>query len=214
MGASTVVKLDRAPSPEGEEASVASGGRRTPGDEAIAEALGRGDRRSAILLCSRHHGAAIGRLCMAMLGSQQDAEDMAQETLIDAYGGLDGFRAEGSMRGWLLAIARRKCARLIEKRGRRKQKLRLVHDAERAPSSDEAVDRQLLLRQRADRARAALETVRPSEREALLLRYGGGLSFKEVAEACGIDEAAARKRVSRAIARLRSHLNDEEPSHD
>ena len=36
-------------------------------------------------------------------------------------------------------------------------------------------------------------------REAVLLRYESDLSFKEVGVACGIDEAAARKRVSRAL---------------
>ena len=54
-----------------------------------------------------------------------------------------------------------------------------------------------------------LEQVRPSDRDALLLRFGADLSFKEVAAACGIDESAARKRVSRALARLRSVLEDE-----
>ena len=53
------------------------------------------------------------------------------------------------------------------------------------------------------RARALLEQIRPSEREALLLRYLGELSFREVADAAGIDEAAARKRVSRALLHLR-----------
>ena len=61
-------------------------------------------------------------------------------------------------------------------------------------------------RQRAERARAALEQIRPSEREAVVLRYAAELSFREVGEACGIDEAAARKRVSRALARLREAL--------
>ena len=51
--------------------------------------------------------------------------------------------------------------------------------------------------------------MRPSDRDALLLRFGADLSFKEVAAACGIDETAARKRVSRALARLRSVLEDE-----
>ena len=40
-------------------------------------------------------------------------------------------------------------------------------------------------------------------------RFEGDLSFKEVAEACGIDEAAARKRVSRALAKLRAELGEE-----
>lgn len=175
-------------------------------DEEIAEAIDGGDLRRAVVLCSREHGAVIGRLCMSMLGSQHDAEDVTQETLIDAYHALSSWRREGSVRSWLLCIARRKCARLIEKRVRRTAKLRLVHDADRSVSSDDLTEKQLLLRQRALAAREALEAIRPSEREALIMRYGAGLSFREVGEACGIEEAAARKRVSRAIATLRENL--------
>ena len=64
-------------------------------------------------------------------------------------------------------------------------------------------------RQRGERARAALEDLRPTEREALLLRYDSELSFREVAAACGCDEAAARKRVSRGLSRMRELLKDE-----
>jgi RNA polymerase sigma-70 factor (ECF subfamily) len=63
-------------------------------------------------------------------------------------------------------------------------------------------------RRRAEAARALLARVRPTEREALLLRYEAGLSYREVGEACGVDEAAARKRVSRALARLRELVKE------
>jgi RNA polymerase sigma-70 factor, ECF subfamily len=201
---------------EGEERSMAAAemsasppdeGPPVEDDEAVLSRLQGGDRRGALMLCARLHGPALGRLCMALTGSQADAEDLAQETLIEAHKALDGWRQEGSLRAFLMTIARRKCAKHLEKRSRRTARLRLVHDAERTPISAEA-EKMVLLRQRADQARAALETVRPSEREALLLRFGAGLSFREVAIACGIDEAAARKRVSRAIARLRESLEE------
>ena len=174
-------------------------------DAAVLRAVASGDLRGALVLCSQGHAAAIGRLCMALTGSQSEAEDLLQETLIDAHHGLGGFRAEGSLRSWLLGIARRKCARHLERRLRRESKLRLIHDSDRHPATDEL----MAARERAERARHALEAIRPSEREALLLRYDGELSFREVGELCGIDEAAARKRVSRAIARLRDALGDE-----
>ncbi len=220
MGASNVVRLDAAGSNgsngagktasgegSGTTSSETEQGEPTVDDE-IAAAIDAGDSRRALLLCARHHGPALGRLCMSMLGAQADAEDLAQETLLDAHAGLEGWRREGSMRAWLMAIARRKCARHIEKKVRRKGKLQLVHDADRAPDSG-GTESEVLLKQRAERARAALETVRPSEREALLLRYGSDLSFREVGQACGIEEAAARKRVSRAIATLRETLREE-----
>jgi RNA polymerase sigma-70 factor (ECF subfamily) len=171
----------------------------------LEAALGRRDYDAALALCARQHGAAIGRLCMALVGSQADAEDLTQETLLAARDAFDSWRGDGSIRAWLFGIARRKCARHLESRTAGRAKLELLRDDAIAPDpADAASERQL-----AARARQALADIRPSEREALILRYAGGLSFREVAAACGIDEAAARKRVSRAHARLREHLERE-----
>jgi RNA polymerase sigma-70 factor, ECF subfamily len=178
-----------------------------PGEDAIARAIAAGDHREALVACARRYGQAIGRYCHAMLGSQADADDVAQETLLAAHDGFAGWRAEGSLQAWLFSIARRKCARLAEQRARRTARLRLVHDAAKPDSG--GGERQLLDRERAERARHLLAQIKPSEREALLLRYEAGLSYREVGEACGIDEAAARKRVSRALAAMRAALEVE-----
>lgn len=178
----------------------------SPEDAEVLAAVQAGDGTLAVTLCARRHGAAIGRLCMALLGSRSEADDLTQETLLDAHAGFDGFRAEGSVRAWLLSIARRKCARYLERNARQRSRLRLVHDATRGDTSEEL----LALRQRAESARAALAQIRPSEREALVLRYASELSFREVGVACGIEEATARKRVSRALSKLRDAVSIKE----
>ena len=176
---------------------------RDEGSVSVEAALERHEHGAALMLCARQHGAAIGRLCMALVGSQADAEDLTQETLLAAHDAFGSWRGEGSIRAWLFGIARRKCARHLESRTAGRAKLELLRDDAVAPdAADAASERQL-----AARARKALAEIRPSEREALILRYAGGLSFREVAAACGIDEAAARKRVSRAHARLREQLD-------
>ena len=178
----------------------------TAQDSEVLAAIQRGDRTEAVRLCARAHAATIGRLCMALTGSQAESDDLTQETFLAAHDALDRYRAEGSVRAWLLGIARRKCARQFERRGTREAKLYLVPAAEGSPDAEELV----ALQRRAAVAREALAEVRPSEREALVLRYLSDLSYREVADACGIEEAAARKRVSRAIARLRMALANKE----
>jgi RNA polymerase sigma-70 factor (ECF subfamily) len=173
-------------------------------DQAIEKAIRDGDFRTALALSTRHHAGALGRLCMALVGQNGEADDLVQETLLEAHAGFAGWRGDGSIRAWLMGIARRKCARHLERTTRRQSRLRLVHDAERAGNAEDL----LALRQRAETARSALNEIRPSEREAVVLRYAGELSFREVGEACGIDEAAARKRVSRALARLREVVKE------
>jgi RNA polymerase sigma-70 factor (ECF subfamily) len=151
------------------------------------------------------YSAALGRLCMAFTGSQAESEELVQETLLAAFDAFPTYRGEGSVRAWMFGIARRICGRHTEMRVRRETKLRLVHDTGRAVDAGELS----LAKERAERARAALAKLKPSEREAVVLRFEADLSFKEVAEACGIDEAAARKRVSRALARLRAEIGEE-----
>lgn len=175
-------------------------------DADIVNALQRGETRRALALCVERHGASIGRLCMAMLGSQGDADDATQETLLSAHQGFGEYRGTGSVRAWLLGIARNKCLQQLEKGRRRGAKPALATNGSAAePGLDEALG----AKHRAERARALLDNVRPSDRDALLLRFLADLSFKEVAAASGVDEATARKRVSRALSNLRKTLRSE-----
>jgi len=174
---------------------------RTEGDAHLLAALASGDRARAAELLVSDHGFAIGRICMALLGSQSEAEDALQETLMAALGGLESFRGEGSLRAWLSSIARRRCAKRLETRARERDLERGLVAPEDGPSAERLT--------MAARARRLLGEIRPTEREALVLRFAAELSFREVGDACGIDEAAARKRVSRGLSRLRSLLGED-----
>jgi len=170
---------------------------------AIRAALSRGDARSAIARCARVYGPALGRFSHALLASAGEAEEAVQETLLAAFDSASQFRGDAPVRGWLFGIARRICARRLEVRTRQaRRRAMLVSSEEAASGADEALDEA----RRGHVVRRALAELRPTEREALLLRYEGELSYREVAEASGIDEAAARQRVSRALAKVRSML--------
>lgn len=171
-------------------------------DRRIHDALVNGDGRTAVAAMARVHGAAVGRLCFLLLGNQAEADEMVQEALLAAYDAVDSYRAEGSPRAWLFGIARRLCAKRLEVRTRQARRRDLARDDGRGEQPDTLVegahDAAVLHR--------ALAELRPTEREAVLLRYASELSFREVGAACGIEEAAARQRVGRAVARLRERL--------
>lgn len=169
----------------------------------IVELIHEGRHREALAACARTHHVVLGRLCMALLGSQADADEAVQETLLRAHRAMATYRAEGSIKAWLCGIARHVCAHVLETRRRGRELLELV------PAEGEARD-VFALRRRARVLRDALEKLKPSEREALVLRYIADLSHREIAEVSGLDEATARKRVSRALERLRSVMPAEE----
>ena len=95
----------------------------------ISGLIREGRHREAVAMCARQHGAALGRMCMAMLGSQGESEETVQDVLVAAYRAMGSYRAEGSVRAWLFGIARRQCAKRLEKRIRRERRLHLVKNA-------------------------------------------------------------------------------------
>ncbi len=175
------------------------------GASTIEALVASGKHRDALAACARAYAMPLGRLCMAFTGSQAESEELVQETLLAAFDAFPQYRGDGSVRAFVFGIARRLCGRHVEIRSRREARLRLVHDTGRGrDASDLALERE-----RAQRTRDALARLKPSEREAVVLRYEGELSFRELGVACGVDEAAARKRVSRALSRLRADLGEE-----
>jgi RNA polymerase sigma-70 factor (ECF subfamily) len=159
-----------------------------------------GRHRDALAACARTHGMIIGRLCMALLGSQADADEATQETLLRAHRSMTTYRGEGSIKAWLCGIARHVCAHMLETRRRGREVLELV----RTDETDETARTLFAIKRRSRAIRDGLAKLKPSEREALVLRFVADLSHREIATACNLDEPTARKRISRALARLRS----------
>lgn len=177
-----------------------------PSADSVSELIAAGQHREAIAECARTYHKVLGRLAMALVGSQADADEVVQETLLRAHRAMATYRGEGSVKAWLCGIARHVCAHVLETR---KRGANLGDELAIVPGDGASRDA-FELRRRARALRGALDQLKPSEREALVLRYVADLSHREIAVACGIDEAAARKRISRALARMRSALPAEE----
>jgi RNA polymerase sigma-70 factor (ECF subfamily) len=175
-------------------------------DSQIERLIERGEHRAALAALVDAHGAALGRFCAGMLGSVHDGEEALQDALVQVLGAMPTFRG-GEVRPWVFGIARRVCADLLRKRGRRRSLWgRLFgHGEEAAITPTDGLVRVALER--------ALLRLSPGQREALLLRYQLGLDATEVADVLQISHDAARKRISLALQALRTDLIEEE-NHD
>ncbi len=128
------------------------------------------------------------------------AEDMAQEALIEAFRHLGTLRDAGKFRGWLFTILRNKCYRYLQRR-----------HPEELPLDEAAEELSCTLALDEEAPFAELLDMLPVQgREILAARYLYALSFKEIGEALGISEAAARVRCTRARAQLRVLLQQHE----
>jgi RNA polymerase sigma-70 factor (ECF subfamily) len=172
-------------------------------EQLILADIQRRDYRRALERLARGYAAQLGRLCLAMVGNQAEAEELVQEILIAALGAMPQFAHRASLRTWLYSIARRTCGRALAKRNRR---YRLLSRVDAGSPIDDPLQLALAAGERAQLLRA-LGELTAAQQEVLLLRYVSGLSFREVAEVCGIREDAARQRASSGLRLLRRRMD-------
>jgi RNA polymerase sigma-70 factor (ECF subfamily) len=177
----------------------------TPSAE-LARLIARGDRRRAAALLVHEHAPAVFALCRAMVRDARLAEDLSQDAFARAFGALDGFRAEASPRTWLLAIARNRCIDHLL-RARRAP----WADGDDGEPDDHAADEPPpfdLLSRRED-AERAMAVLGESERALVVLHFGHGVGYPELADSFGLRQGAVRMRISRALAKMREALREE-----
>ena len=152
------------------------------------------------------HRVEITWYCQRMLGSVVDADDAAQETMVRAWQGLDGFEGRSSMRSWLYRIATNVCVDQYKRRRRRPDLMDLSSDSIPAPNDDElaADPAELVVRQESvGRALAVALDLPRRQRTVLVLREALGWSAAEVAAATGMSVAAVNSSLQRARASVR-----------
>lgn len=157
-------------------------------------------RREPELEALLRESAWVRGLARGLLGEGAAADDLAQDVLVaalDRRPGLEGAR----LRGWLRKVARRLALRSRERNGLRE---RAEHELARRDDADRESERRLELQRELT---AALGELEPGDRTMLVLRYFDGLSTGELARHLEIAEPAARKRLSRALERLRERLD-------
>jgi RNA polymerase sigma-70 factor (ECF subfamily) len=170
-------------------------------DAALLERFRGGDASALDELVARHHQAAF-RVALAILGSEADAADAAQEGMLRALRGLERFRGEASFRTWLLAIVANEARSALRKTSRRREAPLIEELPEERESGAEGV----AMRAEAARARALLARLPEKQRLAVQLRVDEGLSFREVGEVIGSTEGAARVNYHHGVRRLREWL--------
>ena len=164
----------------------------------VLEAIRHGDSR-ALEDLYRRHAPRIHALLLRMLRETADAEEILQETFVDAWKRAGEYASSrGSVEAWLITIARSRAIDRIRHRGAR---LRLVRQTEQlAPTEPPPTDPPDVHAQ--TRLRKALGTLPPEQRRALELAYWEGLSQSEISEHTGDPLGTVKTRVRLGLQRL------------
>ncbi|MCP4571628.1 MAG: RNA polymerase sigma factor [bacterium] len=136
-------------------------------------------------------------------GDRDAARDLLQETYTTACVRLGDYRGDGSLLGWLRAVALRKCLDWRRRVARRLNKL-AAYAREAAGTSAAPASVGI-----GDGFQSALDQLSSRQRAALLLRELEDQSFAQIADALGCSEATARVHHHRARAAMRLRLSGE-----
>lgn len=167
-------------------------------DRTVLDAVRRGDQRSLEELY-RRHSSRLYALLLRMLRETADAEEVLQETFIDAWRRAGEYSASrGSVEAWLITIARSRAIDRIRNRGAR---LRVVKQSEQLATADAPQPEPPDVHAQT-RLRKALGTLPPEQRRALELAYWDGLSQSEISRETGDPLGTVKTRVRLGLQRL------------
>ena len=173
--------------------------RTTDVDGALVARMLAGDD-SALGHAYDRYGSLVYGLARRVTGSTAAAEEITQEVFMQFWERADRFdAAKGSLRAFLGAITHRRAVDWVRSESRRRDReIRTAQDAATGSAYDTAA-----------RVRAAVETLPLEQREAVVLAYFGGLTFREVAAALGLPEGTAKSRLRLALTKLSTTLRAE-----
>lgn len=186
---------------------------KTTPNEISVEALIAGDRAEFARLVDEY-SSPIYRLGMRMLGNPQDAEDVLQNTFINALTHIQNFEGRSSLATWLYRIAANEALMMI----RRKKPEVNLEDVEGGDEAEELKPSQfvdwsalpedeLLAGEGKRTLDEAIRILPESLRIVFLLRDVEGLSIKETADALNLTETNVKTRLLRARMALRESLS-------
>ncbi len=170
-----------------------------------------GDRQALEQLAADCHRAVFGYL-VRMTGDRVWAADLAQDTVLSMLQSLHTWRPRpgAGFFSWVFRIARN---RMIDESRKQREEPLPEGDGWAATSGD-ACD-SAICQAEARELMAALDALKPEDRELLLFRWFHGLSHKEIAGILGVKPAIVKSRLNAALARLRkqySNLEGEGPN--
>ena len=186
---------------------------KTMSNDISLEALIAGDRAEFARLVDAY-SSQIYRLGLRMLGNQQDAEDVLQNTFIKALTSIQKFEGRSNISTWLYRIASNEALMLI-----RKKKPEVNLDDAEGGDDDEDLrpsqfvdwsalpEDELLSGEGKKTLDEAIQKLPESMRIVFLLRDVEGLSIKETAEALDLTETNVKTRLLRARMYLREGLS-------
>ncbi len=175
----------------------------TPSDRQLVDAVLAGDRDAFRGLVERESPNVIG-VCGRILRDPDEAQDVAQDTFIQAYRALATYRGDGPFGAWLRRIA----IRLAISRLSARREVMTIDAANMDPDdslygTDESPETRFLTGEHRTAVIDAVAALPPEQQEVIMLRFFGDLSIPEIADRTAVPVGTVKSRLSRGVTNLR-----------
>mgnify|MGYP001563400230 CR=1 FL=1 len=151
-----------------------------------------------------HYQDRVYRLCRHMAGNPQDAEDLAQDSFVQAFGAIQSFKGESAFGTWLFRIAANCCLG-----ARRKRRAAFVPLDEELPlPSGSSPEDQLMRKELGKRVEAAIAALPENKRLLFVLGTQLEMPYQQIGQIAGCSEDAVKMRLHRARKQVRDALKN------
>ncbi len=152
----------------------------------------------------------IYALAYRVIGREEDARDVCQDTFLRAYRALPGFKGQAKFSSWLYRIALNLCRDWI----RRQRRTRTVQMPEGVDLIElaseqgpvESIEDLVGRRQMSQTVAEAMQQLPDEQRTAIILKEYHGLTFQEIADLQGCPLSTVKTRLYQGLSVLRRHL--------
>ena len=180
----------------------------------LAARIQAGDEAALADAYQRYSGLVFG-VARSVLRDDAMAEEVTQEVFIFLWEHPDRFDpARGTMRSWIGMLAHRRSVDRVRSEVRRTRTETRVAPPEPVTRAQAEVDDEVARTWVAGHVRDALEQLPSEQRDAIVLAYYGGRTFRQVAVELAIPEGTAKSRLRLGLAKLAdllgSTLTDQE----
>jgi RNA polymerase sigma-70 factor, ECF subfamily len=181
-------------------------------DFKLVEAFRKGDEKAFEEIVRRYQ-RQVANIIYLTLGNREEVDDLSQEVFVRVFRSLNRFEFDSSLYSWIYRIAVNLCIDEIRKKRIRKlipldflteKKLESEKRSKESPTGSD----ELLLKEKQEVIRGALDKLSPVHRAVILLREYQDLSYGEIAKTLRISPQAVKSRIFRAREELRDLLKD------
>ena len=188
-----------------------------PSDSALISLYLAGQESAFGLLLERHRSRVFTTILL-IVRDEEVAEDLLQDTFIKAIHTMKGgrYNEEGKFAPWICRIAHNLAIDSF-RRNKRTPHISLTDNDRLANTltiADDGPDDLLAREETHERLRTLIQELPTAQKEVLLMRHYGDMSFQEIADATGVSINTALGRMRYALINLRKKMTAQIPHYD